>query len=67
MSFAYYQGQEAEALTYFKKMLETQTDPESRKQLEELVNKLQRIVDAKKESESKQPDRVIQNTAWQAV
>ncbi len=40
MSFAYIQGQEAEALVYFEKRLQTSRDPEEREQLETIVRRL---------------------------
>ena len=64
MSFAYYQGQESEALAYFKKMLETQPDPDTRKQLQELVDKLQKIVDEQKVF-PRQIGSSVENTVWQ--
>jgi hypothetical protein len=40
MSFAYIQGQEAEALDYFDKRLQITSSPEEREQLKEIVRKL---------------------------
>ena len=51
MSYAYFQGQETEALVYYKKLLETERNPDARKELEELVAKLQRTL----QEEGKQP------------
>ena len=45
MSYGYFQGQEAQALAYYKKLLETEPHAQSRKELEELVAKLKKIVD----------------------
>ena len=45
MNYAYVQGQEAQALAYFKKLLEIEPDPKARAALGELVAKLQKIVD----------------------
>jgi len=44
MSYAYFQGQEAEALVYYKKLLETERNPDARKELEELLAKLEQIL-----------------------
>src|ERR1019366_3277845 len=48
MSFGYFQGQEAQALAYYKKLPESQPDPKIRKELEGLVAKLEKIVQEKK-------------------
>jgi hypothetical protein len=40
LSFAYIKGQEAEALAYYEKRLQTTYDPDERKQLHELVENL---------------------------
>jgi hypothetical protein len=40
MSFAYIEGQEAEALSYYEKRLQAALDPKERSQLEALVFKL---------------------------
>lgn len=60
MSYGYFQGQEAQALAYYKKFLETEMDPEARKIVRELVEKLEKIV-----SQNQQPvsptDAPIQN------
>jgi len=42
MSYGYFQGQEAEALAYYKKLLEVTTDATERRNLAELVAKLQK-------------------------
>lgn len=49
MNFGYLQGQEAQALAYYQKYLETQADPEIRRELVELIAKLQKIVDERKQ------------------
>jgi hypothetical protein len=60
MSYAYYQGQEAQALAYYKKLLEVESDAAARQKLADLIAKLQIIVDA---GQSKKPssDSVVQN------
>ena len=60
MSFGYLQGQEAQALAYYQKFLETQTDQQIRKELEELIAKLQKIVDEKKQQ---LPPGIMQHAA----
>jgi hypothetical protein len=45
MSFAYIEGQEAEALSYYEQRLLITADPEERKQLDELVKKLRDTVE----------------------
>jgi hypothetical protein len=55
MSYGYFPGQEAQALAFYKKMLETQTDEQIRKELTALVENLQKIVDEKQ----KQPISTI--------
>jgi hypothetical protein len=40
MSYAYIQGQEAEALSYFERLLKQPLDPKERAQLEKLVEEL---------------------------
>jgi hypothetical protein len=47
MNYAYIQGQEAQALAYYKKLLEVEPDVKVRAALGELVAKLQKIVDEK--------------------
>lgn len=49
MSYAYIQGQEAEALAFFEKLLSQALDPKERAELEELVEELRRKVTAKEE------------------
>ncbi|HTX22596.1 MAG TPA: hypothetical protein VMD27_12170 [Candidatus Aquilonibacter sp.] len=49
MSFGYLQGQEAQALAYYQKFIETQADPKIRQQLEKLIAELQKVVDEKKQ------------------
>ena len=44
MSYAYFQGDEAESLSYFEKMLSQPLNPQDRAQLEELVKELRRKV-----------------------
>jgi hypothetical protein len=45
MSYAYFQGQEAQALEYYKKLLEIEQGAEARKELQMLVAKLQKVID----------------------
>jgi hypothetical protein len=45
MSYAYFQGQEAQALAYYKKLLEMESDAEARKAIGELLVKLQESLD----------------------
>lgn len=49
MNFGYLQGQEAQALAYYQKYIETQVDPKIRQELEGLIARLQKIVDEKKQ------------------
>jgi uncharacterized glyoxalase superfamily protein PhnB len=60
MSYGYYQGQEAQALDYYKKVLATETDAVAREKLVELVAKLQKIVDESRPSPSSSTE-VVQN------
>lgn len=54
MSYAYVQGQEAQALAYYKKLLEITSDPEQRGKLQEIVKFLEEIVP----KQSASPERV---------
>jgi hypothetical protein len=45
MSFAYIEGQEAEALSYYEQRLLRTADPDERKQLQELVKILRAAVE----------------------
>jgi len=60
MSYGYYQGQEAQALAYYKTLLETESDKKVREELAELVAKLQKIVDASQPPPSSSKE-VVQN------
>lgn len=53
MNYAYFQGQEAQALAYYKKLLEVEPDPQARLQIADLVAKLQKIIEEKQSSLSK--------------
>lgn len=53
MSYAYYQGQEAQALDYYRKLLERTTDAEERGKIEKLIAELEAIV-----GDPKQPANV---------
>jgi hypothetical protein len=53
MSYAYIQGQEADALSFFEKLLNQPLEPKERAQLEKLVAELRRKV----ESDSEKPSR----------
>jgi hypothetical protein len=44
MSYGYVQGEEAQALAYYKKLLEVTSEPEERAKLEEIVKFLESIV-----------------------
>ena len=44
MSYGYFQGEEAQALVYYKKLLETEADPRARKELADLVAELEKVV-----------------------
>ena len=48
MNFGYLEGQEAQALAYYQKFIETQADPKTRQQLADLIAKLKEIVEEKK-------------------
>jgi Holliday junction resolvasome RuvABC endonuclease subunit len=61
MSYAYIQGQEAQALAYYKKLLETEPDAKARTALVELVAKLQKIVDENQPALPPSSEQVIQN------
>jgi uncharacterized glyoxalase superfamily protein PhnB len=45
MSFAYFQGQEPEALAYYERRLQTERDPKVRQEIQELVDKLKKLVE----------------------
>jgi Holliday junction resolvasome RuvABC endonuclease subunit len=60
MSYAYIQGQEAQALAYYKKLLEIEPDAKARAALTELVAKLQKIIDEKQPPASPSSE-VVQN------
>jgi hypothetical protein len=61
MNYAYFQGQEAQALAYYKKLLETEPDVKARNELAALVAKLQKIVDEKQPSPPTASEQAIQN------
>jgi uncharacterized glyoxalase superfamily protein PhnB len=61
MNYAYFQGQEAQALAYYKKLLETEPDVKARDELAALVAKLQKIVDEKQPSPPTSSEQAIQN------
>jgi hypothetical protein len=44
MSYAYYQGQEAEALDYYRRLLERTANPEDRSKIEKVIQELAAIV-----------------------
>jgi hypothetical protein len=46
MSYAYYQGQEAQALDYYKKLLASESDPSERAKIASLVDELEKILAA---------------------
>jgi hypothetical protein len=60
MSYGYFQGQEAQALAYYKTLLELETDATARKKLADLVAKLQKIV-AEKQQPATDHGVVMQN------
>lgn len=60
MSFGYLQGQEALALGYYKKLLEMQTDPKIRQELQELVSKLEKFLS---ENTPQTPPGIIQHAS----
>ena len=60
MSYAYIQGQEAQALAYYKKLLEIEPDAKSRAALTELVAKLQKIID-ERHQEPPSSNEIIHN------
>jgi hypothetical protein len=62
MSYAYIQGQEAQALAYYKKLLEIEPDAKARAALTELVAKLQKIV-----NENQPPPTSSQEVVQNAV
>lgn len=49
-SFAYFEGQEAQALVFYERRLRETQDPEERRRLERLVQELRAVVE-----ETKQP------------
>ena len=61
MSYAYIQGQEAQALAYYKRLLEIEPDAKARAALTELVAKLQRTVDKNQSPPSPSSEQVVQN------
>jgi len=60
MSYGYFQGQEVQALAYYKKLLEIEADVKAREQIAELVAKLQRIVDEQQPPHTP-PEQLVQN------
>lgn len=44
MSYGYIQGQEAQALVYYKKLAETTADPNARKKLDEIIKFLEKAI-----------------------
>jgi uncharacterized tellurite resistance protein B-like protein len=60
MSYGYYQGQEVQALDYYKKLLETERDVTARQKIAELIEKLQKIVDKDHTSRSSSIE-IVQN------
>ena len=44
MSFAYIQGQEAQAVAYFKILLQAKSDPAEREELKKLIEKLEKEI-----------------------
>ena len=59
-AFAYVQGQERQALAFYKRRLELTTDPEQRKELQLMVEHLQRVVE-KSDSAEPEVELSIQN------
>lgn len=59
MSYAYIQGQEAEALSFFERLLNQPLEPKDRIQLERLVSELRRKVRLDSEKPTRQ--HAIQN------
>lgn len=55
MSYAYIQGKEAEALSYFETLLNQPLDPDDRVQLEELVRELRQKVQATTHADIRRP------------
>ena len=55
MSYAYYQGQEAEALAYYKTVLASEANPQVRKELEVLIASLESILAERSKFTSKTP------------
>ena len=49
MSYAYFQGQEAQALDYYKKLLTVETDANSRKELEVIIERLEKALSQARE------------------
>jgi hypothetical protein len=60
MSYAYIQGEEAQALAYYKKLLEIEPDVKARAALTDLVAKLQAIVD-KNQPTANSSQEIVQN------
>jgi len=44
MSYGYIQGQESQALVYYKKLAETTANPDERKKLEEIIRFLEKLI-----------------------
>jgi len=61
MSYGYFQGQEPQALAYYKKLLESETDGTARQRLAELVAQLQKIVDENQPPPPTDSHDVVQN------
>ena len=60
MSYAYIQGQEEQALAYFKMLLETERDPSEREALARLAEQLEKEI-ANKQSSPQQKGQLVQN------
>jgi hypothetical protein len=60
MSYAYIQGQEEQALAYFKMLLDAETDPSERQVLAQLVEKLKAEI-SKKQPHAPQKGQLVQN------
>jgi hypothetical protein len=60
MSYAYIQGQEEQALAYFKMLLDAETDPGEREVLARLVEKLKAEI-SKNQPRSSQKGQLVQN------
>jgi hypothetical protein len=60
MSFAYYQGQEDQALDYYKNLMASTPDEQTRQEIRAFIEKLEKIVQERNQENGK-PHTTVQN------